>query len=185
MNPPLFSGKTGGIAIQCGGRPYYQAFLVAPHLAPQEPSYLYDHEWNGEALPERFGELVAKYDPELDLLQRAAHSKVPCDWGIDLTAGPATLPPHLGRGKMAATAARWRARWELQNGRPAEACQDLIAGFVLGRNLARDGTIVSTLVQMAIENIICSAAAESLYQFPSQTLKQLIEGMDAAPPNTQ
>src|SRR5438132_4548687 len=124
---------------------YYQAFLVAPDLSQADRDYLFTTEWRGQKLPERFGDLVARYDNEFKLVRQAAQATVPCDWGVDMSPGPATLLPHLARIKAIAQAARLRALWDLQQGRPAEARDDLLAAFALGRNSARDGVLISAL----------------------------------------
>lgn len=161
---------------------YFQASQVAPDLSAADRDYLFANEWRGQKLPERFGELVVRYDNEFKLVRQAAHATVPCDWGIDMSAGPYTLLPHLARHKSIAQAARLRAMWHLQQGRPADARDDLLAAFTLGRNSSRDGTLIAALVQIAIENIVCSTVAENFHQFPPEMLKQLVDGFDAAPP---
>ena len=161
---------------------YHQAFLVAPDLSQEDRDFLFANEWRGLRLPERFGELLARYDNQFKLVRQAAQATVPCDWGIDLSPGPATLLPHLARCKAMAQAARLRAMWSLQNGQQAEARDDLLAAFALGRNSARDGVLISALVQIAVENIVCSTVAENFYQFSPEILKQLADGFAAAPP---
>ncbi len=163
---------------------YFQAFIIAPDLSPADRDYLFTREWRGQKLPERFGEAVARYDKEFVQVRQAGQSTVPCDWGIDMSPGPFTLLPHLARLKGIAQAARLRAMWHLQHGRQADARDDLLAAFALGRNSARDGVLISVLVQIAIENIICSAVAENFHQFSPESLKQLVDGFDAAPPRT-
>jgi hypothetical protein len=106
---------------------YYQAFEVRPNLEPADNTYLLNNDWRGQKLTERFGELVAKYDAQSALIRQAARCTVSCDWGIDMSAGPATLLPHLARAKAVAQTARLRALWALQQGRPADACDDLLA----------------------------------------------------------
>jgi hypothetical protein len=160
---------------------YYQAFNLAPDFSPAEREYLFERDWRGQKLPEKFGELVSHYDNQFKLVRQAAQAIVPCDWGIDMTPGPATLLPHLARVKGIVQAARLRALWFLQQGRPAEARDDLLAAFVLARNCSRDGTLIAMLVQIAGENIVCSTIAENFYQFSPELLKQFIEGFDAAP----
>ncbi len=161
---------------------YYQAFIVAPDLSQADRNYLFMTEWRGQKLPERFGELVARYDNGFKFVRQAAQASVACDWGIDMSPGPATLLPHLARIKGIAQAARLRAMWDLQQGRPADARDDLLAAFALGRNSARDGVLISALVQIAVENIVCSTVAESWHQLPPEILKQLADGFAAAPP---
>src|SRR6266699_2760432 len=132
---------------------YYQAFLVAPDFSPADRDFLFNNDWRGQKLTDRFGQLVAQYDNEFKLVRQAARSTVGCDWGIDMTPGPATLLPALARNKVVAQAARLRAPWDLQHGRQAEARDALLGAFVLGRNCSRDGTLISMLVQIAVETI--------------------------------
>ena len=162
---------------------YYQAFLAAPDLEPADHDYLLSNtnNWRGQKLPKRFGELIAMYDGQFRLVRQATRATVPCDWGIDLSAGPPTLLPHLARAKAVTQTARLRALWDLQQGRQADACDDLLAGIALGRSLSRDGTVISVLVQMAIEAIVCDTVAENFGQFSPETLQRLVEGFDAAP----
>jgi hypothetical protein len=163
---------------------YYQSFLLAPEISKDDRSYLFEsQEWSrGQKLPERFGELVGYYGKQLRYARQAAHCTVPCDWGIDMGPGPNTLLPHLAKCKGIAQAGRLRAMWALQQGRPADARDDLIACMALGRNSSRDGTLIGALVQIAIENIVCSTVAENYFQLSPETLKELSEGIAAAPP---
>jgi hypothetical protein len=160
---------------------YYQAFLAAPDLAQADRNYLYESDWRRQKLPERFGELMAQYDDQFRLLRRAAQATLPCDWGLDSSEGPATRLPHLARAKAVAQAARLRLLWNLQQGHQQEACDDLLAAFVLGRNLAQDGMFISTLVQIAIEAIILNGVAENFGHFSPEVLERLLKGLDAAP----
>jgi hypothetical protein len=162
---------------------YYQALLLehSADLNLNHRDYLTTNEWRGRTLDKRFGELASSYNREFEYTRRAARAKVPCDWGIDLTTGPDTLLPHLGRFKAVATMARLRAMWDLQNGDEAAARDDLLAAFALGHNLSRDGILISVLVQLAIENIVCATIAENFSRFSPETLQQLVDGMDAAP----
>jgi hypothetical protein len=161
---------------------YYQAFAATPDLATADRDFLWmTNNWQGQVLPKRFGELMAEYDSQFRLVQQAAHASVPCDWGIDMSQGPQTLLPQLARAKAVTQAARLRAIWDLQQGRPSEACDDLLAAAALGRNIACDGTLISVLVQISIEAIVCSTVAENFGQFPPDTLQRLAAGLDALP----
>jgi hypothetical protein len=161
---------------------YYQAFLLAPEpMSAADQDYLGTKDGHRWKLPERYGKIVAGYDNQFKLLRQAARSAAPCDWGLDGSAGPATLLPHLARAKAAAVVATTRVRWELQHDQQAEARDDLLATLALGRNVSRDGLLVSTLVQMAVENMIGWDVAEHFGQFSPETLKQLDDGFDLAP----
>ena len=178
-------GAVGGEQFRTDINPalrYHQAFLVAPDLSQADRDFLFTNDWRGQRLPERVGELLARYDNQFKLVRQAAQAVVPCDWGIDMSPGPATLLPHLARCKAIAQTARLRAMWFLQTRQPTEARDDLLAAFALGRNAARDGVLISALVQIAVENIVCSTVAENFYLFPPEILKQLADGFEAAPP---
>lgn len=162
---------------------YYQSFLLAPDpMSESDSDYLFSSEARNAPLPERFGKVFEGYNNQFMLVRQAAASTVPCDWGIDMTRGPATLLPHLARCKAVAQASRLRARWQLEHGQQAGARDDLLATFALARNTARDGTLISALVQIASEAIDYAVIADNFGSFTPETLKQLIAGLDALPP---
>jgi len=162
---------------------YYQAFNLTPDLSAAERDYLFaDTEWRVQRLPDRVGDLLTRYDNQFKLIRQAARATVQCDWGIDMSAGPDTLLPHLGRVKGIVQAARLRAMWALQHGRQADASEDLLAALALGRNASHDGILISAMVQFASETMICSTIAENFHQFTPESLKELADGFAAAPP---
>jgi len=183
----VFTGAAGAVS----GEPsaaninpaltYYQAFAVAPDFSAADRDYLYTNEWQGQKLPDRFGALVAEYDIEFRLLRQAAHSKAPCDWGIDWSAGADALLPHLARIKAAVNAARLRAMWDLQQDRQTNAREDLLAALALGRNGACDGCLIGALVQIAVERKVCATVAENFNHLSPETLQQLADGFNAPP----
>jgi hypothetical protein len=160
---------------------YYQAFLVSPEVSEADHDFIYTNEWQGQPLPDRFGRIVGSYDNEFKLVRAAAHSTDSCDWGIDMSEGPATLLPHLARTKGVVLMARFRALWDFQQGRQADAHDDLLAAFALGRNVTRDGTLISCLVQQAMEMITCRHVAELFGRFSKDELGRLLAGLEAAP----
>lgn len=160
---------------------YYQAFNAAQNVPRENHDELNTNEWRGRKLTAKFGELVSGYNSAFKLLRKAARTEVPCDWGLDLNEGPELLLPHLAQAKGISQMARLRCMWDLQNGRQAEACEDLLATLGLARNLPGDGTLISVLVQIAMENILISTVAENFHQFTPESLKQLEEGFASAP----
>jgi hypothetical protein len=160
---------------------YYQAFILGSELPQADHDYLFTNQWQGQKLPARFGELVGQSDNAFKLVRQAAHATVPCDWGIDWSAGPYTLLPHLSRVKATVQMAQLRAMWDLQKGRQTDARDDLLAAYALARNGSRDNSLIAVLVQFASEAIVNSTVAANFGKFSPETLKQLVDGFDAAP----
>ncbi len=161
---------------------YYQALAVLPDLSESDHRHLAaPDEWQGRALDSKFEELIGRYDNTFRLLRQATRAQVPCDWGLDVSAGPELLLPSLAKTKGVAQAARLRVMWHLRHGRPAEARDDFLAAFVLGRNVSKDGLVISALVQFAIDGILANTVAENIFEFTPETLDQIQAGIDAGP----
>jgi len=161
---------------------YYRALLMAPEpMSEADRSYLESKKAREQKLPERFGKIVAESDRQFELVRQAAHATVPCDWGMDLSAGPNVAFPQLGRARAVCRTAQLRAVWGLEHGRQNDARDDLIASFVLARNLGSDRLLINAIVQYAIESLEYSTLAQHFGDFGPDTLKQLVEGFDAAP----
>ena len=161
---------------------YYRSFLMPwQPMSDADRDYLSTKQGMEQKLPDRFGSVVANYDNQFSLVRQAAHSTVSCDWGLDFSDGPNLMLPHLARAKAVAQTAQLRAVWDLQHGRQDNARDDLLAAFVLGRNTANDGLLISALVQNAMEAIVYSTVAQNFGEFSPENLKQLVDGFDAAP----
>jgi hypothetical protein len=160
---------------------YYQAFNAAPDYSQEDRDYLFTNEWRNQKLPDRFGKLVAGYDNEFRLIRQGAQSTAPCDWGIDFGAGPETLLGHLFRVKTAAQTARLRVMWDLQQNQQTNASEDLLAALALGRNGSTDGSLISVLVQFAVERIVCMTVAENFNHFSPEALSQISDGIGGPP----
>ncbi len=158
---------------------YAQAILLMQDSSDQ--AYLHTNEWRGRPLDHRFTELMELNDKVFRILRQASRQKVPCDWGYDLSLGPELLLPSLAKVRSLAQTARLRIRWHLENGRPDDARDDLLATFILGRQTAKDGVLISALVQVAAENMLSTGIAENWFRFSSETLQQVMDGLASAP----
>ncbi|MSU61712.1 MAG: hypothetical protein EXS31_04825 [Pedosphaera sp.] len=158
---------------------YWQAVAVMPDRSAQD--HLFTNEWRGRGLDDEFRKLIVSYDSSFKLLRHSARQKAPCDWGYDISEGPELFLPSLAKAKSFAQAARLRMRWDLEDGRPDDARDDFLAAFVLGRQLSTDGVLISALVQIAIENILASGLAENWFRLSPETLRQIMDGIAAAP----
>ena len=160
---------------------YYQAFILAPNLSSEDENYLASVGTDGWIVPERAGKLLEGFDRVFDYVQKAARSKVPCDWGMDWTPGPETLLPQLGRCKAVAIKDRLRFRLDLQQGNQAKACDEWIATLCLARNTSRDQALIGTLVQFAMESILVDTVARNYELITPDSAVRLLSGIDAAP----
>jgi hypothetical protein len=160
---------------------YYQAYLEKSDFSSADRDYLFTKDWRGQPLGARVGQLLAAYDNQFRIISQAARAEVPCDWGIDLTEGPDALLVGLAPAKAIAQTARLRVTWHLQNGRQSQARAELLDAFALARNLSRDGVLISALVQIAMEHILCSTVVEDFYRWPPGELEKLVAGLDNAP----
>lgn len=158
---------------------YWQAMSVLPDRANQD--HLFTNEWRGRTLDAPFEQQITTFDNAFKLLRQASRQSVPCQWGYDLTQGPELLLPGLSKAKLLAQSARLRVLWHLEHHRPDDARDDLIAAFVLGRQVSKDGILISALVQVAMENILVSSIAENWFRFTPETLRQILDGLAAAP----
>ena len=161
---------------------YYQAFNAAPDLSQEDRDYLLTNIWQCQKLPERVGKLLSGYDNEFRLLRQAAQSTVACDWGIDWGAGPETLLTHLAPAKKASQIARLRVMWDLQQNEETNACTDLLASLVLGRNISTDRSLIGVLVQFAMERIVCATVAENFNHLSAEALTQIAQGLSGPQP---
>ena len=143
---------------------YFQAYQNMPQLSEEDSKHLFEN-WTGGAWPDKLDDraldLLKKYDNSFYGVRRARFAKVPCDWGYDLTPGPEALLPGLAPAKRLSQVARFRAMAAIDANQFEAAREDLVAAFVLGRNLSRDGILISALVQIAIENILTSVVMEN------------------------
>jgi hypothetical protein len=161
---------------------YHQALLLVPDYSEDDRKYLFEPEWRNKIPDERYANLVAPYGKVFKLVKRAAHSQVPCDWGIDMSDGPETFLPSLARFKSLTQVACLRARQHLLDGKETEACEELLATMVMARNVAKDDVLISCLVQIAMENIVTSFVAENFYQFSPESLAQISKALNSGPP---
>lgn len=159
---------------------YWQGFSLYPEL---------DASIRGDLLsePPRLPladaeEYLTKFDGTFKYLRRAAQMKVPCDWGIDLSEGPEALIPNLVKIRQCANAAVTRAHYALEAGRDQEASDDLAVILVLGRNAGTDGTLVSAMFAVAVENKIIDFVARNFHAFGPPSLVSLMKQIEAAPP---
>jgi hypothetical protein len=163
---------------------YFQAFQNIPHLSEADSKYLFDSPVAAlpeETLDERRADLLKQFDNSFKLTRRARFSRVPCDWGYDLSDGPEALLPGLAPARRLGQAARLRAMAALDAGQFNALRDDFAAAVALGRNVATDHILISCLVQIAIENSLSSVVMENYYRLSADQLDQLVAVFDSPP----
>jgi hypothetical protein len=162
---------------------YFQAYQNMPQLSEEDTKHLFEN-WTGGAWPDRLDdrtlELLKQYDNSFKGLRRARFATVPCDWGYDLSDGPLTLLSGLRPSKRLVQVARFRAMAALDRNDFPTARDEMLAAYTLGRNLSRDGILISALVQIAVENIATSIVMENYYRLTAEQLNELVKGFDTA-----
>src|SRR5690349_15444196 len=161
---PCLPGLLTGIAVAAWPQPrtdinpallYWQAFNALPEFRSGDGQYL-GSDWAKGTLGPGAAEVAQRYDGISKLLRRAAEMKEPCDWGSDLTDGPAATQPSLIKLRRIAQAIALRARVALEDGREVDSKNDLIALLYLGRRTAIDGLLVQVMIGVSIEEMVLS-----------------------------
>jgi hypothetical protein len=176
------------LAAQPPGRPtdlganaaikYWQAFAHLPPRNDEMQRRLAD--WRATPLNANIRRLVADAQNSLLYLRRGA-AQPRCDWSLNYEDGVGLLLPHLDRSRTLLLLTCVRARVALDDGRPAEALDDVLALFALGRHVA-DPIMVSLLVGHSIEVNAADAVAMMLPKLDAAALRRVADRLDALPP---
>ena len=119
---------------------YWQAFSLYPDLPVDIRKELMADPPRLPAADAK--EPLKKFDRMVEYLRRATRMKVPCDWGIDLSDGPATLMPNLVKIRQAVQAGHCRhASGEPQAARRKVEGQSRATGEIQEAGLARGLTL--------------------------------------------
>lgn len=165
---------------------YFQAYQQMPAFNEADSKYLDEAglrtPWPEHPLDERALRLIHEYDNSFKLIRRARFSRIPCDWGYDLSDGPEALLGGLAPAKRLMQIAKLRARVALDHHESDAFVSDLAAAHALGRNLATDRVLISALVQFAIEDILNTVILENYYRISAGDLDELFHALDSAPP---
>lgn len=156
---------------------YNQAFASMPKLSDADKK-LFNTK---EALDAQAAtELVTKWDPALRLISQGS-AQTECEWGLNLSLGPALPTPHLLKGLEISQVLGVRARLHLLEGNASAATDDLLLIFRLSRHLGQPPLLIGKLVTMSANNVAIFMAARNLQKFDSVSLQKLSEGIAALP----
>lgn len=163
---------------------YWQAFATMPKLTDAEQTKV-TAEYLTMALDPRARELVTKAEYALRCMRRGA-ALPRCEWAIDWKAeGIDALLPQLNAARMLTTFACLRARVSFNEGRNAEAIDDVVAALTLGRHASQDGSLIGVLVGYSIEARMSDALALYLPRLGAGTIKDLKQRLNGLPAGGQ
>ncbi len=160
---------------------YWQAFAQLPRLSNAEEQKLLE-ECLTMPLDAHARELVEKSSYSLKMMHRAAAIK-PCDWELDYRGeGIETRLPNALASRVLTALACLRARLRMEEGRKAEAMEDLVDAMTLGRQVSAGGVLILVLMSYNIEQRLEEALARFLPQWDAATVRELQKRMAALPP---
>jgi hypothetical protein len=159
---------------------YWQAFAAMPKFTDAEQNRLMSEHLT-MPLDAEAKEIVGKAEYALRMMHHGA-TLSRCNWGIDWEAdGIDVLLPQLGAARVLSSLACLRARMQFEEGRRAEALDDLVAAMRLGRQVSRDGSLIGILVGYSIEARMSEALALYLPKLDPGTIRDLKTRLDALP----
>jgi hypothetical protein len=188
-------GQEGDIATGGGGEAkevwgttpnaaviYWQAFSAMPELTEAE-SKLYGEAVAGKvaASAPELQPILARFSTALAEMYRAGTVK-PCDWNLDINAGPGLLLPHLQKARDLARAATLRAGSRFEAGQVDEAIDDVFATLTMGRAGDANPTLISLLVDYAIERLATDVLAQNLNKLDPEQLDRVADMLASLPP---
>jgi hypothetical protein len=159
---------------------YWQAFATLPRLSEAEGQKLIA-ECLTMPLDAHAREIVTNSEHALELLHLGAALRA-CDWGISYHDGYYTRLPHGPAARVLCSLACLRARMRFEEGRSAEAIDDIVAAMTLARHVTQDGTLIVVLLGYSIEPRMSETLALYLPRLEASMLKNLKSRIDDLPP---
>jgi hypothetical protein len=159
---------------------YWHAFDALGKVEPELTDYLDPEKL--KPLDDATRKLLDERKTSLLYLRRGAAMPY-CEWGLHLEDGPALLLPHLQESRDLARLACLSMRRHFEEGRPAEAVEDLMAVLTLARHLGADHTIIAMLVQFVIESVAYQTAGPYLNHLDAKEMQALSARIDKLPPS--
>jgi hypothetical protein len=158
---------------------YWQAFAQLPKITEAEQKKLVA-DCLTMPLDAHAREIVTQADYTLLMMHRGA-ALPQCNWGVGSEEGIAALLPHVQAARVLTALACLRARIRFEDGRNAEAIDDIVAGMTVGRHISQGGLLIPVLVRYVIEQRMSEALALFLPKLNAGMIKDLKTHLDALP----
>jgi len=163
---------------------YWHAFAAFPSLADEEKKLLKAATPTDTApLPEQLVPIVARYGRAIHELHRA-RAVAPCDWQLDMAAGPVLILPHVDKALELSRVVLLRARQRFAAGEIDAALTDVLAAFKLARDCGASPIVVSLYVDSAIEKSASDVLAANLTRLKKEQINPVLAAIRELPPTS-
>lgn len=161
---------------------YWQAFAVIPTLNDEERKTLDAALTTTNATPSvDVGPILARHRVALHELQRA-FAVAPCDWQLDMEAGPNLMLPHLQKARELSRIALLRARLRFMAGETDAAIDEILTVMKMARDCGSSPILIASLVQIAIEKSATDVLAAHLPQCSTAQIERMESALAKLPP---
>ena len=159
---------------------YNQAFAQMPELSKEEKKLVY---FKPDQTPDYAAsvKLLEKCEQSFRLMEQGA-KEPECEWGLNLSLGPAMPCPQARGLKLAQVLCFLRARVHMEQGNASAAADDLLLIFRFGRQLEEPELLINSLIRFSTDMIAITFATRHLSEFDDASLRKLFEGIIALPP---
>jgi hypothetical protein len=149
---------------------YQKAIELLPKITEDEKEVL--ENLRTAPLNETALGLIKRSEPAFQEVRRGA-SLEHCDWGPDVTKSIDKLTSDLTDVRQLARIGCLRAIYAFRRKEADAAIDELVAVIVMGRHIARRGSFIAKLIQVAIELSAADLAATVLPEQDAETLRSL------------
>ena len=157
---------------------YWQAFAMLPPTDKDQDKVL--SSALTAPLDKHASALIKQSQGSMKALRRAT-AMSHCDWGLDFSAGPHVVMPHLSKARQMARFAALHARKQFADGN-ADTALDVVGDiFVMSRHAGGDDVLISVLVQYAVESVGFGLVAPNLPNLDRDQIDSLSRQLDALP----
>ncbi len=161
---------------------YWQAFYAIPNLTEEQKKVLEAAISSDEApVSDQLKPIFAQYRIALHEMQRA-RQVTPCDWQLDMSAGPELLLPHVQKLRELSRVSLLRARQRFAEGENDAAVDDVLATLKMARDCASSPLLISILVDASIEKAAIDLLARQLPALTKDQRDRLEEELALLPP---
>jgi hypothetical protein len=163
---------------------YWQAFAQLPTLTDAEQKKLYT-ECVTMPLDAPIREILARNRTEyaFRMLHRGA-TRTRCDWDLAHEEGIGALAPNAQAARVLTALACLRARMRFDEGKSAEAIDDIVAAMTMARHISKDGILILVMLSYSLEQHLIDTLALNLPRLDARAIKDLKKRLDNLPPGT-